>query len=482
MKWDFEELYSMFEKNEANLLLQGKWGLEREAQRVTQKGNLALTPHPKSLGDKQTNPEITTDFSESQLELITPPLSMIEDVYQYLERLCEKVSFYIRDERMWPLSMPPRLPKEDEIPIATFGDDAEGKMLYQYRQGLASRYGKKMQMISGIHYNFSFGDQLVAFLHQMWGNDRQLNEFRDEVYFAVARNFLRYRWLLIYLLGASPSYDKTYASVVQKELNRVQQCCPECYQNEEECYVTSYRLSRYGYSNTEQGNASIRYNSKEEYVRGIRRMLTRKSHRFANIENQLNDRILQKDSEFYSAIRLKQVTKAKETQIDAIEKRGVEYAEVRILDIDPYEKTGIGIAQLRFLQVFMLFCLMEKSPLIGRREMKRITNNHHLVALKGRKPGLRLYRSLFGKAEILTLGEDVFIKLKKIAALLDRELFTDNYSVSIRNEEQKLFDKNRLPSARIAMEMREHKENFVEFGMRKTAELHHKNVEECKVC
>lgn len=482
MKWNFEQMYSVFSANSKYVLLDGMWGIEREAQRVIKTGELALSPHPKSLGDKLTNPEITTDFSESQIELITPAFSKIEEVHNYMEALYEKVVNHIGEEYLWPISMPPCLPQEDKIPIAEFGDNEEGKLLNQYRQGLASRYGKKMQMISGIHYNFSFGEQLLGLLHNSWGKGIAFDEFRDYIYFAVARNFLRYRWLLIYLLGASPVYDETYTSVIQCELEKVKQCCPSCCHVEEENYATSYRVSRYGYFNTGIGQMSIRYNSKKEYVRGIKRLLKKKSNKFAKLEHQLSDRVLQKDSEFYSAIRLKQVTKQGESQTDAINQRGVKYAEVRILDIDPYEKAGIGLSQLRFLQVFTLFCLMEQNTSIGRLEMKHITNNHHLVALRGRDVSLQLHHPQYGKVNLKQWSSEIFVKLKKIAILLDQEHGTSDYSDCIHTELLKLMEPSRLPSARIINDMATNHESFLEFGMRKAENYKSMNREERKVC
>lgn len=248
MNWNFEKMYSVFSTKDQKLLLNGKWGIERELQRVTELGDLALTPHPAVFGDKLKNKEITTDFSESQMELITPPFSKVEEVDRYLKMLHEKAWAGVRNEYLWPLSMPPRLPEEELIPIARFNDTEEGHSAYIYRQGLANRYGKKMQMISGIHFNFSFGNKLLHTLYELFGENRGFSTFRDELYFSVARNFLRYRWLLIYLYGASPSCDDTYDVVVNDEVEKIKKCCPECC-NQYDKYATSLRVSRFGYTN-----------------------------------------------------------------------------------------------------------------------------------------------------------------------------------------------------------------------------------------
>ena len=198
----------------------------KESQRIQRTGELALTEHPAEFGDKLTNPEITTDFAESQVEMITPPFPSIQSTYGYLSEIQRRVEAGIGDELLWPLSMPPRLPEEQYIPIAKFNDSAIGSEKEIYRKGLALRYGKKMQMISGIHYNFSFGSQLLDFLCRQFGNDRGKQDFINEVYFALTRNFLRYRWLLIYLFGASPTIDATYHSVICCDLKIITQCCP----------------------------------------------------------------------------------------------------------------------------------------------------------------------------------------------------------------------------------------------------------------
>lgn len=468
MRWNFIEMY-VFLKKHQDLLVDGKWGIEREFQRVTYDGNLALTPHPAAFGGKLVNKEITTDFSESQIELITPAFSSVEEVDLYLNNLHEKVSTELGNEYIWPLSMPPRLPEDKLIPIAKFDDSKEGQAAYLYRQGLANRYGKKMQMISGIHFNFSYGNKLINLLHKELGLSDKKQKFTDDLYFSVARNFLRFHWLLIYLFGASPSFDETYNTELMMQIEKIRKCCPQCCNDYLE-YATSLRSSRYGYSNPLPDSNSVFYNSKDEYIQKIKSLMAKKSKRFAKLDAQLNDKILQKDSEFYSSIRLKQITAPGESQINALDNRGVMYAEVRILDIDPYEKAGISLKEMRFLQVFLLYCLFEESKPIDSNELKTINNNHSLVALSGRKPKLML-NSLSGQiTSLVEWGEIIFSKLYLIAGLLDNEDNGNGYSLSVQEEYHKLIDISLLPSSKIQHEMISHKESFLEFGMRKSNE------------
>ncbi len=187
-------------------LIRGRFGLEKENVRVDQEGKLALTPHPKAFGSKTENPYIQTDFSESQIEMITPALDSIEETYHFMEALQDIVSLELEGEFLWPSSNPPMLPEEEEIPIAKMSDPVAD----DYRKELADKYGRKRQLLSGIHYNFSFDEKLLVRLYETQGHYKDFKEFKDTVYFKVARNLLRYRWLLIYLTGASPVFDNTY--------------------------------------------------------------------------------------------------------------------------------------------------------------------------------------------------------------------------------------------------------------------------------
>ncbi len=482
MNWKFEKVLDIVKRTDSSILLIGKWGIEREAQRVTKSGYLALTNHPVAFGNKLQNSEVTTDFSESQLELVTPPLSSVEEVYKYLEMLTLKVNEELKNELLWPLSMPPRLPSEEIIPISKFDDTPEGREKEIYRRGLAARYGKKMQMISGIHFNFSFTDELFDILHKYWGNREDKYEFINKAYFSMARNFLRYRWLLIYLFGASPSTDSTFNTVIQNELKTIIKCCPECCNpiNNYKKYATSLRVSRFGYSNGEQGKFTVSYNSKSEYLETIRKLMKTKSKKYSEIgmfkdgkQIQLSENVLQKDSEFYSAIRLKQVAEKGESLLEALEKRGVEYAEVRIIDVNPYEMAGISLEQMYFLQVFMLYCLFEKSRNIKSKELNLMNKNHNLIAISGRKNKLSLYRYTRGQVLLEDWGQNIFGKLFQIAKAMDDAGNTSKYMECVVNEFIKLMDKSQLPSNRIVKDMKLKGETFINFGISKAME--HKN-------
>jgi glutamate--cysteine ligase len=479
MNWGFEKITGLFSIENSQLLLDGLYGVEREAQRTAPSGDLATTTHPAAFGNKLENTLITTDFSESQIELVTPPFETVEKTYAFLKELHLLVDKELGSEYLWPLSMPPRLPEEKRIPIAKFDDSPEGREKELYRNGLATRYGRKMQMISGIHYNFSFGDSLVDYLYQSLGNGMDKRAFADDMYFSMARNFLRYRWLLIYLFGASPCADQTYYPVIGNEMKMVRKCCPECCspRNNDKQNAVSLRVSRFGYSDSVQGKYSVSYNSLKEYTAGIRRLLATKSRKFTRLglyqngrQTQMNGNILQKESEFYSSIRLKQNLKKGETQLDALENRGVKYAEVRIIDLNPFDKTGISLEQLRFLQVFMLFCLFEESPPIEGQELEKINKNHHLVALLGRKNKLKLFGYGSGQAGLTEWSRDIFNKLSFIASLIDSLNIDNRYQKCVRKEYEKTTDLSLLPSSMIEREISRYGEGYLEFGIRKAIE------------
>jgi glutamate--cysteine ligase len=445
----------LFSKDkESRLLKGGNFGLELESQRVDADGKLALTPHPAAFGDKRANPTITTDFSESQIEMITPAFRSPEEVYESLESIRREVVDGIGDELLWPLSMPPRLPAEELIPIARFGDTTDGKQKETYRNGLALRYGKKMQMISGIHYNYSFSDEMIDFLYDRLGKGKERRAFTDELYFSLARNFLRHRWLLIYLFGASPVCDPTYDPVIQKELAVIRKCCPCCrdHMGDYIRYATSLRVSRFGYANTAKGGFNVFYNSLDEYAKKLERMT--------------GTSVLQNESEFYSSIRPKQNIGKGETQLNALKERGVKYVEVRILDIDPFEPAGTSLQQLRFLQVFLLYCALERSRRISGFELAGINTNHHMTALFGRKPDLLLHNVNGKKIPLKELGGRIFEKLRAVAALMDGEDGGETYLRCVEQEQRKLYDIALLPSSKIVKEMKKNGESFLNFGIR----------------
>jgi glutamate--cysteine ligase len=280
--------------------------------------------------------------------------------------------------------------------------------------------------------------------------------------------------VLIYLFGASPSCHPTYYSVINRELEIIQKCCPSCVNiiKNFNQYAISLRVSRFGYSNSLK-NEKMYFNSLEEYSTKLRKMMSTKNEKYLKMgiyrngsQIQLNENVLQKENEFYSSIRLKQTQDEGESPLDALEKRGVKYVEVRILDLNPFEKLGLSIEQMNFLQVFMLFCLFEQSSPITEDEYTLINSNHQLVSLLGRKRDLILQKYDNKEISLRSWGEEIFERLRTIADLIYESTGDNKYHTSVEEEHRKLRDMSLLPSERISMEMKENNENFLEFGTR----------------
>jgi len=433
------------------LLLQSEWGLEKESQRIDPEGHLALTPHPEAFGDKLTHPYITTDFAESQLELITPPLPGTREALARLSEIHDEVDAGLGRELLWPLSMPPVLPPERDIPIARYGPSPEGRAREAYREGLAARYGKKMQMICGLHVNFSYGRELTEWLGEAKFPDLPREGRKDALYFAAARNFLRYRWLLIYLFGSSPNADPTYNPVVDRELEVIEARCPGCSGISERYgqHATSLRVSRYGYANAFLESGGVSFNSRREYIASFRRLL----------ESELAT-----ESEWYSPIRLKTEAAKGESQLSAMERSGVKYMEVRVIDLDPYERIGISLERLDFLHLFLLFCALADSPPIDDAASRLMQENHHLVSLSGRKPGLMLHKEGEGEVPLAGWALELMGDMAEIAGWMDGD--GDRYRSALDRERAKVLDASFLPSAVMTKEMRERGETFADFGLR----------------
>ncbi|HUL92811.1 MAG TPA: glutamate--cysteine ligase [Burkholderiales bacterium] len=385
-------------------------GIEKESLRVTATGSLALTPHPPALGSALKHPHITTDFSESQLELITGIHPSAESCLAELERVHQFVYRHIGEEVMWCASMPCGLPAEKDIPIGRYGSSNIGRAKSVYRMGLAHRYGRRMQAISGVHYNFSLPES--AWPLPGYGDP-------NEAYFALIRNFRRTGWLLLYLFGTSPA---VCSSFVQGRPHKLQKL------SEGTLYLphaTSLRMGRLGYLSEAQDSLAVSYNSLESYAGSLQDALTKPYAPYESIGitsgadyRQLSTSMLQIENEFYSTIRPKRRIRTGERQLHALRERGVEYIEVRAMDLDPFSAIGIAPATCRFLDVYLLHCLLAESPPDTRQEIEAVGRNKQSVAARGREPGLALERGAH-KVSLREWGLEVLRECEPIAAALD---------------------------------------------------------------
>lgn len=306
-----------------NVWLDGLFGLEKESIRVDKNGKLAQTPHPKVFGSKLKHPYITTDFSESQIEMITPPLSDINQTIGFVETIHDIVSLELVDEYLWPQSLPPILPDDKQIPIAKYDED--GKEAEHYREFLAQKYGSKNQLISGIHFNFSYSEKLLEILHRKINPLLSYEEFKDEAYLKTTRQMLRMRWLYILLYGSSPVVDSSL------ELK----CKLAPYSINKDVVALSIRNSCYGYRNI--GDLYPDYSSVVNFRSSISQMV--KKQKIAS------------SKELYSPVRLKFIKSPEH----------IAYIELRFIDIDPLTKAGVTKDELFFLHALALYGLLSKE-------------------------------------------------------------------------------------------------------------------------
>jgi len=462
-------LLSIAPQGQGALLREALIGVEKECLRVNQEGSIAQTPHPATLGSPLTHPWITTDYSEALLELITPPLADPEQALAFLRDTQQFVYRHLGDEILWATSMPCIVAGEASIPLARYGSSNAGTMKTVYRRGLGYRYGRVMQTIAGVHFNFSFSEAFWQRLQQLEGDQRPLREFMDERYFGLIRNLLRLGWLIPYLFGASPAICKSFLS--ERQSNHFEEFDEfTCYQP----YATSLRMGDIGYQNNKENEHGIKacYDNLEEYVDSLTFATNTPCRHYEEIGvqvdgeyRQLNANILQIENEYYSTVRPKQLLEGNEKPSLALKRRGVRYVELRSLDVNAFSPLGVDSPQLYFLQAMMLYCLLQESPLITPQERVEIDNNEMVVAHRGREPGLMLNRC----GEPIALqqwGREVCDALVMICQRMDEGLENTPYSAALEQQRAKIDNADLTPSARMLAEMRAHQESFHTFGDR----------------
>lgn len=374
-------------------ILKGNFGLEKENVRVDREGHLALTPHPKELGDKSTHPYITTDFSESQIEMITPPFKNLDETYYFMENIHDIVSGSIGEELLWPQSIPPALPEEEHIPIARYDGSKKGIEAEEYREMLAEKYGKKKQLISGIHYNFSFEDEFLRRVQVQLGDTREFKDFKDDIYLKMARNLLRYNWLLIYIFGASIGSHESYS----------QKCNSYMKAAGEGTYyfphATSFRNGPCGYKNLKEYMVS--YNTIREYTADLRKLIE-----VGEISGA---------KEYYSSVRVK--TLGEGDILDNLDKNGVSYLELRFVDLNPFKKIGIERETLYFLHLFLIYCLVADDRRYTEEAKREDEYNTTLVSSAGRMENTLLIRD-GKKVDMKQWKREIFSEVRELLETL----------------------------------------------------------------
>jgi len=437
-----------------------KRGIEKESLRMSPDGYLSPQLHPAELGSTLTNPYITTDYSEALPEFITQATSDRDKPLKELYEIHQFCYQYLGDELLWSASMPCVIGEEKDIPIAQYGTSNSAKMKEIYRIGLGHRYGRFMQTISGVHYNFSLPDEFWKAFHQAENSTQSLKDFISEKYMGMIRNYLRYSWLIPLFYGASPALCQSFIkgkNIDLEELVSGTRYGP---------YATSLRMSDLGYQNKVQSQLNVGYNCLDSYIGALEEAIHTQDPYYQELGvkvngeyQQLNANILQIENEFYGSIRPKRIVKSGERPTKALKLHGIEYVEVRALDINPFSPIGLDSSQIAFLDAFLLCSLFAKSDPITAREMGENTDNFDRVVMKGRHPDmcLTVQNNCVGLAEITI---DILNEIAPFSEMLDQVYSTTEHSDVINDLKEQLTDLDQTFSGRIVKDIEKNKQGF----------------------
>lgn len=459
-------LAALINSRERGVIQGGLKGVEKESLRVTPDGQIVHTPHPAVLGSALTHDNITTDYSESLIELVTPAFKESWELLQYLCDLHQFVYRHLGDELLWATSMPCRLDGDASIPVAHFGKSNIGRMKEVYRVGLGHRYGRMMQAISGVHYNYSFPARFWPVLAEVLEERSPGQAFTSAQYFGLLRNYRRYGWLVLYLFGNSPALCSSFVRGREHGLQELSQgtlYAP---------YATSLRMSDLGYRNKSQAGVHISVNSLAEYVRDLSAAVSTPHPEYQKLGvkvdgeyRQLNANLLQIENEYYSYIRPKRVIRSGEHPSAALQRAGVEYVEFRALDVSAFDPVGVNQNKMRFLEAFAALCVLKDSALIDAAEEESLDANHAMVARRGREPGLQLNRN--GRPiELRAWSLELIDSMRGICEMLDAGDSQRPYTAALDLQEMKIDDAARTPSARSLEELRSTGESFAQLALR----------------
>lgn len=463
---------------ELKALLRLRRGIEKEGLRTDASAYISQKPHPKGLGSSLTHEHITTDYSEALLELITPVFDSAQEALFFLE-IAHRFSYAnMESELIWPSSMPCILEGELSIPIADYGSSNVGKLKQVYRHGLWHRYGRIMQCIAGIHYNFSLPNILIDLLFAQQSEHTNRQEFASELYFGLIRNFRRYTWLLHYLFGASPAVCKSFFTKADTRLESLHQ--HTAYMP----YATSLRMSDLGYHNNAQSHLDVCYNHLESYIKTLSQAMKQPYSAYEEIGlmdekgeyKQLNTNLLQIENEYYSDIRPKRVTYSGEKPLEALAKRGVEYVEIRSTDLNPFLPLGINTQQVCFLDTFLLFCALKDSPKMSPKECEQVKENRKAAVMYGRDSELDLKIDCSSK-NLRQWGLELIEELTPVAKLLDQAQATNQFVSALKQQKLKLLDDSLTPSAQVLHRLKEQELEFSELTLQQ-AKQHKKTLSE----
>jgi len=462
-----DRLSRLINAGQSECLRNGLIGLEKETLRVGADGKIAQTPHPVKLGSPLTHPYITTDYSEALTELITPPFSDPVSALDFLKQTQTYVYQNIEDELLWATSMPCVVAGETSIPIAQYGSSNAGLMKTAYRRGLGHRYGRVMQVIAGVHFNYSIPEKFWPVYQELEKNSLPLQAFINQSYFQLIRNLLRFGWLIPYLFGASPAICKSF--LAGKETNLDEFNDTTFY----EPFATSLRMGDIGYQNNKEKLTGMKanYDSVESYINSLAYAINTPYPEYkefgvevGGVYQQLNANILQIENEYYSTVRPKQILQGNEMPIRALSERGIKYIELRSLDVNAFDPLGVNLEQIRFLEAFMLFCLFHDGSVLESGEREEIDRNELVVAHEGRRDDCTLLKN--GKeAKLQDEAGSLLQAMHGVCSILDTEENGNAYSHSCTRQLELVLNPEATPSARMLAAMRESGDGFFNVGM-----------------
>lgn len=424
----------------------GRRGIEKEGLRYSSTDHLSNAPHPQALGSPLTHPEITTDYAESLLELVTPAFRNRRDALTHL-RYLHRVLAATGEEYIINGSMPAHIENPEAVEIGWYGTSHQGRMRRLYRRGLALRYGKAMQLIAGMHFNYSICPDVFRSYAEVLGKSFD-QEFINFHYMNLVRNIRRHAWLIHYLFGHSPAVDASFFGGGRHRLETLDDstlCLP---------YATSLRMSDIGYHN--KTPIVVTANTLEGYIHDLRAAVLTPSAEYQAFGlydtdgalQQISTNMMQIENEYYGVARPKQIGSGGETTLEGLARRGVAYVELRALDINCFDWAGISQMQMDFLELFMLYCLFTEAPEMDDKLEMEAQSNGALVASRGREPGLMI-ENCGRSMGIADWGDQVLEQMRPIANVMDREKFRPHYLSIVERQLELVHNPELTPSARI---------------------------------
>lgn len=452
----------------------GLKGLEKESLRTTPDGKISQAPHPITLGSALTHPYITTDYSEALMEFITPPYSDSRGAIAFLRDIHQFVYDNLADELLLATSMPCAIHGDNSIPIAYYGTSNIGRMKQVYRRGLGHRYGRAMQAISGVHFNYSIPETFWPMYQVHEKHSGEIGDFIADCYFSIIRNFLRCGWLVLYLFGASPAICRSFLHDRHGLLDEFEYL--DDYSLYKPC-ATSLRMSDIGYKNSSQSELNVSYNSIDQYIASLTTAIETPHPQYSRIGiapngeyRQLNDSILQIENEYYSTIRPKQIANSGEKPTLALKHRGVRYIEIRSLDVNIFRDVGVDENTLNFLEALILTTLFQENRPVPASEASHINQNLLTVANDGRNPQVELIRG-DRPARLRDWALEICEEMRPVCEILDgNNPGRAAYATALDSAIAAINEPALTPSSRLLAEIEKTGEPFAAHAQRVSAQ------------